>query len=197
MIIIIIQICYCMENEDNEARKLLTKIGNKRKAGDQTKENEKEKAAANILVQISKKKENTTLSVNNTEETASKINDYLSYNIQTNIFNNQTIEFLPLNYTEIYQSLLNKISNNCLTANEVVEMVGNRYKAGFAVWHLNILTEPAVKQIGINELRIGFRLKTQKTVIVYMMPPFLIFIILCFSGCFLLHSSFCVLDLRA
>ncbi|KAL7071651.1 hypothetical protein ACQ4LE_009232 [Meloidogyne hapla] len=108
-------------------------------------------------------KENTTLSVNNTEETASKINDYLSYNIQTNIFNNQTIEFLPLNYTEIYQSLLNKISNNCLTANEVVEMVGNRYKAGFAVWHLNILTEPAVKQIGINELRIGFRLKTQKT----------------------------------
>ncbi|KAL7071218.1 hypothetical protein ACQ4LE_009529 [Meloidogyne hapla] len=57
MIIIIIQICYCMENEDNEARKLLTKIGNKRKAGDQTKENEKEKAAANILVQISKKKD--------------------------------------------------------------------------------------------------------------------------------------------
>ncbi|KAL7071217.1 hypothetical protein ACQ4LE_009528 [Meloidogyne hapla] len=107
-------------------------------------------------------KENRTLSINNTEEIINNLDNYLSYNFQTNLSDNQTIEFLPLNYTEIYQNLLNKISKSCLLAYEVLEMLENRYNSGIISWHFRRLNEAVIKQIGIDELRQRLHLKKQK-----------------------------------
>ncbi|KAL7079151.1 hypothetical protein ACQ4LE_001756 [Meloidogyne hapla] len=79
----------------------------------------------------------------------------LNTSVQTN--NKQII-----NNTNIYEKLLSRISNYCLSKREVEEIYGNKSKAGLvSLFHL-LLIDGANKQIGLNELRHLLHLKKQK-----------------------------------
>uniref|UniRef100_A0A915LUQ2 Galectin n=1 Tax=Meloidogyne javanica TaxID=6303 RepID=A0A915LUQ2_MELJA len=71
-------------------------------------------------------------------------------------------QILPINYTKIYQKLLNQISNVCISDIQYEELYSYKSKAGLVSWFLPSLLGVGIKQIGLNEIRHCFNLKEQK-----------------------------------
>nr|CAD2122861.1 unnamed protein product [Meloidogyne enterolobii] len=69
---------------------------------------------------------------------------------------------IPLNYTEIYEKILNEISDYCLSDKQYEELYSNKLRAGLVSLFFQLLLDNAIKQIGLSELRNYLKLKKQK-----------------------------------
>uniref|UniRef100_A0A914KPL2 Uncharacterized protein n=1 Tax=Meloidogyne incognita TaxID=6306 RepID=A0A914KPL2_MELIC len=69
---------------------------------------------------------------------------------------------IPLNYTEIYENILNEISDYCLSDKQYEELYSNKLRAGLVSLFFHLLLDNAFKQIGLDELRTCLKLKKQK-----------------------------------
>jgi len=93
-------------------------------------------------------------------------NNDLNYefpNESENIFSQTTPQILTNNYTKIYENLLEKISNYCITNKDYEDFYRIKLiKPGLISTFFPSIIEGAVKQIGLNELRKCLNLKKQK-----------------------------------
>jgi len=97
----------------------------------------------------------------NSENTTNDLtNDFFKYTvIQTNDISSTKI---PLNYTEIYENILNEISAYCISDKQYEELYSNKLRAGLVSLFFPMLLDNAIKQIGLSEFRDCLKLKKQK-----------------------------------
>jgi hypothetical protein len=66
------------------------------------------------------------------------------------------------NFTQIYDQYLTRIQNRRLSGRELEELYGNKSKFAIVTFFAPLLIDEASKQIGLNELRRHFFLKSQQ-----------------------------------
>nr|CAD2191027.1 unnamed protein product [Meloidogyne enterolobii] len=90
-------------------------------------------------------------------------NNYLVYNRKSNSSDFKTTEVLSLlNYNETYQQLLSKITSRCVLKEEYKELFKDKSTFILSSIFFPFLVDGTIKEIGLNELRKGFHLKTQE-----------------------------------
>jgi len=87
----------------------------------------------------------------------------LVYNRKSNSSDFKTTEVLSLlNYNETYQQLLSKITSRCVLKEEYKELFKDKSTFILSSIFFPFLVDGTIKEIGLNELRKGFHLKTQE-----------------------------------